>query len=209
MRALNLLRGVMLMLLLVTVACGRDAPPAQDAPTDSVAPADTAAATPSPDGPAAVDDAPAPSANGWTSGVVQAEPQLTSTMPLPVVRAIRSGAHDGFDRVTIELESEGLPGYHAEYVDRPLHQCGSGNEVFPVGDAWLEIRLEPAQAHTEQGAPTLPGREIDATADLLRRIYVTCDFEGVVSLVLALAAPNPFQVRTLRAPARIVVDVRR
>jgi hypothetical protein len=124
------------------------------------------------------------------------------------VRAIRTAAHDGFDRVTIELEADGLPGYHVEYVDRPLHQCGSGNEVFPVGQAWLEVRLEPAQAHTEQGAPTLPGREIEATARLLRRIYVTCNFEGVVSLVLALESPNPYQITTLRGPTRVVVDVR-
>jgi hypothetical protein len=96
-----------------------------------------------------------------------------------------------------------------EYVDRPLHECGSGNQIFPVGDAWLELRLEPAAAHTEAGEATLGAREIAVDAPLLRRIYRTCDFEAVVVHVLALSAPNPFRVLTLSSPSRIVVDIQR
>ena len=110
--------------------------------------------------------------------------------------------------MTVELGSgDWLPGYHAEYVDRPLHQCASGDAIYPVGDAWLELRLEPAQAHTEEGAPTLPGRELEAAGEGLLKVYVTCDFEGVVALVLAVERPNHFRVLTLASPARIVVDV--
>ena len=122
---------------------------------------------------------------------------------------MRTGTNDGFDRMTIELgDGEGVPGYHVEYVDRPLIQCGSGNQIFPVGDAWLEVRLEPAQAHTDEGRPTLTGREIPAEQRVMRRIYVTCDFEGVVTVAVAVDSPNPFRVSTLSAPRRIVVDVR-
>jgi hypothetical protein len=201
-------------LLLLLAACARESSP----PTDEPPPASTdeqpgapasepAPASPQP--PSAPDSEPsAPREERWTSGVVEAPAELPGLPPIPVVAAVRSGAHESFDRVTIELAGDGMPGYHAEYVDKPLHQCGSGAEVFPVGQGWLEIRLEPAQAHTEQGRPTLSGREIQAAGRLLRRIYVTCDFEGVVSLVLALDSPNPFQISTLRGPARIVVDVR-
>jgi hypothetical protein len=129
---------------------------------------------------------------------------------LPVILALRTGTHPDHVRLTVELdEGAGMPGYHLEYVDRPLHHCGSGDPIYPVGDAWLALRLEPAQAHTESGEPTLAGREIALVGELAERIYLTCDFEGVVSLVLALRSPNPFRAFTLEGPRRLVVDVRR
>jgi hypothetical protein len=142
-------------------------------------------------------------------GIVEVDAELQARWPIPVVTAVRTGTNQGFDRLTVELgEGEGMPGYHLEYIDRPLHQCGSGNQIFPVGDGWLELRLEPAQAHTDEGRPTLSGREIAAQQRLMRRIYLTCDFEGLVTLVVAVTSPNEFRVTTLSAPRRIVVDVR-
>ncbi len=43
---------------------------------------------------------------------------------------------------------------------------------------------------------------------LLQRIYRTCDFEGIVTYVLAFGSPNEYRVFTLVDPLRIVVDVR-
>jgi hypothetical protein len=186
--------------LFTLISCARESPPPEEQESSPPPPAEQPARPDS--------EAPVPRDEEWTSGIVDAPAQLQGLPPIPVVSALRSGVHGGFDRVTIELAGDGLPGYHAEYVDKPLHQCGSGAEVFPVGEGWLEIRLEPAQAHTEQGQPTLSGREIEAAGRLLRRIYMICDFEGVVSIVLALDSPNPYHVSTLQSPSRIIVDVR-
>ncbi|MFW6085375.1 MAG: AMIN-like domain-containing (lipo)protein [Gemmatimonadota bacterium] len=146
----------------------------------------------------------------WTIGVRSAPSELTAP-PLPVLTELRAGTHPDYERVTFEISGEagGRPGYRVEYVDRPLVECGSGNQIFPVGDGWLEVRLEPAAAHTEDGRPTLGSREIDVDGPLLERIYRTCDFEGIVTHVLALASPNAYRVLTLQDPWRIVVDVRR
>ena len=206
-------RTCVLALAVLGAACGSETPEPSGAPVDTTpyAPADTSAGVPADTSPRVPGDtaAPPPPDTGWTAGVREARPDLQATFPIPVVRAARTGVNEGFDRFTIELgDGEGMPGYHVEYVDKPLIQCGSGQEIFPVGDAWLEVRLEPAQAHTDEGRPTLPGREIGASGRLMRRIYMTCDFEGVVSLVVAVAAPNPYRVSTLRSPRRIVVDVR-
>jgi hypothetical protein len=160
---------------------------------------------------ATVTPAPAASADStdWTIGLLSAPTTVTGG-PVPVLTDIRTGSHADYERFTVELDAaNGLPGYHVEYVDRPLHECGSGNQIFPVGDAWLELRLEPAAAHTEAGEATLGAREIAVDAPLLRRIYRTCDFEAVVVHVLALSAPNPFRVLTLSRPSRIVVDIQR
>lgn len=128
--------------------------------------------------------------------------------PLPVLTALRTGVHASYERVVVELDSpDGLPGYGLEYVDRPLHECGSGRQIIPVGDAWLELRLEPAAAHTEAGAPTLGEPEIAVHGEIVERIYRTCDFEGVVTLVLAVSTPKPFRVVTLSDPSRLAVDV--
>jgi hypothetical protein len=146
----------------------------------------------------------------WTVGTVEV-PLADGAWPpsLPVLTALEPRSFDGYDRVTLSFEgAEVLPGYRATYVDRPLHECGSGRQVFPVGDAWLEIRLEPAAAHTEAGEATLPAREIAVAGEgPLRRVYRTCDFEGVVVLVLALDAPNPFRVTAVEEPLGLAVDV--
>lgn len=158
---------------------------------------------------------PAPSASvdsdtaAWTIGVVDVEPTMHA-IPLPVLTDLRTATHPEYERLTLAVAgASSLPGYHLEYIDRPLHECGSGRQIHPVGDAWLEVRLEPAAAHTEEGRPTLGEREVAIEAPLLKRLYRTCDFEGVVTLVLALAAPNPFRVIELSDPARLVVDVQR
>jgi hypothetical protein len=216
-------RSAALLGLMAAMSCGRD--PGQDDAADGGG-ADSALAAPTADSaagpmihppgpgvPGAVgDSAPvgvAPDTAVWTTGRAFAPPTVAYA-PLPVLTALRTGTHAAYERLTVEMgEAAGLPSYNAEYVDRPLIECGSGNQVFPVGDAWLELRLEPAAAHTEAGQPTLGEREIPVGGPLLLRVHRTCDFEGVVTLVLALAAPNPFRVLTLADPWRIVLDVQR
>jgi hypothetical protein len=191
---------------------GSDAP----APANGAAPTDTAARVPvdTPQPAVASDTSPAarpPAAadTGWTTADLAAPP-VGERLPLPVLTGVRTGTHPGFERLTVDFgDGGGLPGYRLEYVDRPLHECGSGRQVFPVGDAWLELHLEPAAAHTEAGEATLGARESAVDGPVLRRIYRTCDFEGVVVLVLALDAPNPFRAFTLSAPRRLVVDIQR
>lgn len=154
----------------------------------------------------------------WSVGITSA-PSTATAPPLPVLTALRAGTHPDYERVTFEIAGAregggtadvpaGRPGYKLEYVDRPLIACGSGDQIFPVGDGWLEVRLEPAAAHTEEGQPTLGPREIEVDGPLLQRIYRTCDFEGIVTYVLALGSPNDYRVFTLADPLRIVVDVR-
>ncbi len=60
---------------------------------------------------------------------------------------VRVGRHDGFDRVTFEFSGAALPGYHLEYIDRPVRQCGSGHTTPIAGAGWLEVRLEPVHGH--------------------------------------------------------------
>lgn len=122
--------------------------------------------------------------------------------------AVRTARHDGFDRTVFEF-SGGVPATHIEYVDRPVRACGSGRVVELPGDGWLQVRFFGARAHTEAGEATVADRDRRLSLPALLALALTCDFEGEVTWVAGVAAPNPYRAFTLDAPARLVVDVRR
>lgn len=159
-------------------------------------------------GQGALDDASPPTGDAttapeWTAGIVEAAGTATGQVTL---NDIRTGRHEGYDRVTFELD--GLPDYHLEYVDRPVRQCGSGHVVEVAGDGWLRVRLHSARAHTEAGHPTIDWRERRPDLAVILEIERICDFEGEVSYVIGVRSPNPFRVLTLDGPPRLVVDIR-
>lgn len=140
----------------------------------------------------------------WTAGIID-RPQLEA--PAAKLVAVRTATHDGFDRTVFEFDGQ-LPGYHIEYIDRPVRKCGSGKVAPLAGDGWLEVRIYPANAHTEEGQPTVAERERMPNLPVLSELELTCDFEAVVTWVFGVESPNRFQVRELSSPPRLVVDVR-
>jgi hypothetical protein len=136
--------------------------------------------------------------------VVVKRPGLERPVTLQAVRVARN---DGFDRVVFEYAGDVLPGYRVEYVDRPVRACGSGDEVPLAGQGWLSVSMQPAQAHTEAGQPTIPERELRPELPVVLELERTCDFEGEVTWVLGNQSPKRFRVLELKGPARLVVDV--
>jgi len=196
----------MMAIAAAVVACSADA---RDTAGRASQPAsgDTAAPARADTTPAAGSAGESPSGNDWTTGIVDVA--ATAAGAPAVVSALRTAMHGGFDRFTLEFaDGAEVPGYRIEYIDRPLHDCGSGDQIHPVGEAWLEVRLYPAAAHTEAGQPTLPARELPADGSLMLRTYRTCNFEAVVTFVIALSSPNPYRVNVLDQPSRLVIDVR-
>lgn len=126
----------------------------------------------------------------------------------PVQRqvGIRTGRHQGYERVVFEFE-KGVPGYHLEYIDKPVRACGSGDVVELPGDGWLQVRLYPAQAHTDEGAPTIAERELAPKYGVMLELERTCDFEGVVTWVVGTASPNRYRAFELTDPPRLVLDI--
>lgn len=209
-------RARALALAAILVACGpggagEPGGGTADRPAESVEPGAGAAgpgatapeSSPPAPQPAPPGSAPADSA-GWTAGVVDLAPAGAGASRLTAVRAARH--EPGFDRVVFELAG-GRPGVHAEYVDAPVRQCGSGRAVSLPGEGWLEVRMTPAAAHAD-GASTIEDRGLASRLPAVREAVLTCDYEGVVTWVLAVVSPEPFRVRTLEAPPRVVVDVR-
>jgi hypothetical protein len=127
--------------------------------------------------------------------------------PQARLKDVRTGEHEGYDRVVFEFEGSALPGYHVEYVDKPVRRCGSGEPTVVAGDAWLLVRFDPAIAHTDKGKPTVKDRERRLKMPVARELELTCDFEGHVDWVVGVAFPGRYRVLELSGPARVVVDV--
>ena len=121
---------------------------------------------------------------------------------------VRSARHAGFDRIVFEFAASARPGYHVEYIDRPVRKCGSGAVTPIAGDGWLEVRFEPADAHTPSGAPTIAKREQRLDLGVVKELEQTCDFEAHVTWVVGVSRPNQYRVIVLQKPERVVVDIK-
>ncbi len=200
------------LLAAMGVGCDRSAPiqtgdrrPAASSQEPAPAPSPVAAPQPpaSSDNslPATAPGLPAPTIGESHSGSTR------SAGDLPILRAVRVGQQPAADRLVFEFDGTGLPGWRIEYVDRPVRDCGSGEPVPVAGDAWLQIRFDGAQAHSEAGEGTSGPRRRAPNQPVLRELVRTCDFEGEVTWVAGVGRPNPYTPRVLAAPARLVVDI--
>ena len=123
--------------------------------------------------------------------------------PLPVVRAIRYAAHaDGFDRIVLDIPGS-LPGYTAKYVTE-VRRDGSDEPVSMPGEAFLLIVLHPAQAHLENGTPTVTGIHRTGLAGI-KAYAVVGDYEGYVSIALGVNGVRKYHIGELKD--RISIDV--
>lgn len=139
----------------------------------------------------------------WTAGLTD----RVRTVPRPVVlNDVRVAVNDGFDRMVLEFAGPSVPGYRVEYAGE-ASQCGSGEPVRVAGEAQLVITLRGTQAHTERGQATVQPRRRRLEMPILREYEFSCDFEGVVQVVLGASARNRYRVLELQNPARLVVDL--
>ncbi|HEV7590010.1 MAG TPA: hypothetical protein VGO40_17975 [Longimicrobium sp.] len=143
---------------------------------------------------------------GW--GVA---PRQGGTPNVPTtLRGVRAASNpQGFDRMVLDFGADPVPGWHTAYSARPALACGSGEPVQVEGERWLRVRLQTAQAHDEQGQPTVRQRRLPLGMPVLRELGIACDFEGEVEVVLGVTAANPYRVMELANPTRLVIDIQR
>ncbi|HEX9936891.1 MAG TPA: hypothetical protein VGB15_07205 [Longimicrobium sp.] len=147
--------------------------------------------------------APAGAVGEWTVGVREMRHSGVNT----TLRGLRTAANAGFDRLVLDFGDAPLPGWRVEYVDQPLHQCGSGDEIRLGTDAALLIRLQYTRAHDDAGRATIRQRDVPLSMPVMRRMVIICDFEAVVEVAVGAASPRPFRVTELRNPSRLAIDI--
>ncbi|MGF0117392.1 AMIN-like domain-containing (lipo)protein [Promicromonospora sp. Marseille-Q5078] len=173
---------------------------APDDGTDDTAPDDTSADEPTQDVPFPADASPD-----------TADPSRDAAL---VVTDVRVGTHEGFDRVVLDLEGEGAPGWTVEYVDAATDD-GSGDPVAVDGDRVLQVRLSgmAMPGETDGGPTEYDGGPIDPDGtESIDEVVYRFWFEGYTTAFVGVddgagGEPLPFRVFALEDPARVVVDV--
>lgn len=191
-------RAWSLLALALLVGCGSEStePPPAAPSSQAAAPEEDATFSDSRDVPE----------EDWTIGPTTL---ARETDGISTLRGVRTAMHleGGYDRVVFDLP-DGLPEVAVEYVDKPVRACGSGEQLFPEGDGYLQVRMSGARAHTDDGEATARHERESHGFPVLRETVPTCDFEGEVTWVLGVALPEPYRVTMLDAPVRLAVDVR-
>ena len=127
---------------------------------------------------------------------------------------VRLAAHDGFDRFVLEFEGEPMSPFRVAYVDGPILEDGSGNEVDLDGTAFLEVRLTAASGvdfdtDAEEGYEvTYDGpQRLSGDTSVIAEALRTGDFEATLTWTLGLRERAGFAVTVLEEPLRLVIDV--
>jgi peptidoglycan hydrolase-like protein with peptidoglycan-binding domain len=143
------------------------------------------------------------------AGTVGVAEQAPVGWPVAVV-GVRTGRHEGFDRIVFDLTSGGRPGWRVLYVDSPVRSQGSGAVVPLAGDARLQIDLRGIAMPGDAGGRHYPGpaRPALGSTGVFSDLYVDNLFEGIFATYVGTSSPEPFRVFLLQNPQRLVVDVR-
>ncbi|MEE2033443.1 AMIN-like domain-containing (lipo)protein [Rhodococcus chondri] len=125
------------------------------------------------------------------------------------VTEIRTGRHDGFDRVVYELGGTGTPGWRVGYVDNPT-QDGSGNPVTVAGGATIQVLIDGSAYPFDSGVEPYDGPDpvLADPGGSVVEVSGSGVFEGVTQSFIGVAEPGTaFSVFSLTGPTRLVVDV--
>ncbi len=144
---------------------------------------------------------------GSTARVELPLPASTQEVVSHTELTVTSGG--GEERITFGFDGA-LPGAVVEYVDRPVREAGSGDEVAVPGDAVLAIRFEPASSAVLDGEDvtrTYTGPDRVAGAGTVLEVVRTGDFEAVYEWVAGLGSEVPFRVEADSAAATVTIVV--
>ncbi|MFD5831803.1 hypothetical protein [Lentzea sp. NPDC060358] len=136
---------------------------------------------------------------------------VASAQSTPTLSNIRTGQHNGFSRVVLDLS--GLPAEHRVSEVGGVSHCASGTPITVAGGGVQEIlsvTVIGAAAHDDDGNPTYPGSRNFATPGLstIRGVALTCDFEATLGVAVGYGNPASWhRVFTLTNPDRLVIDV--
>lgn len=147
-------------------------------------------------------------------------PKSASEMTGAPLAGVRTGHHDCYDRLVVDLSGHPAAGYDVRYIDPPYRAVGSGDALFVAGGRVLQLTVR-APAYDANGNATVgwggPGTVITRPDQFDARGFTTFEdlvwggsFEGQSSFGLGVRARLPFRVFQLDGPGngtRLVVDV--
>ena len=185
---MRLLRLVLAAPLLLAIGCGDDDADDNVIQTTTSTTGDTTTTTASTTT-TAFDGATTPtSAPGSASGV-----------------ALLTDVQVGDGVVTLTFR-DGTPAFDVQYVEPPITQDGSGEEMEVAGGAFLGIRMEPASGvdlSGEEFEETYTGPDRIAGTGVIAEVVRTGDFEAVLNWVVGLDEQRAYRVEADASTLRV------
>jgi hypothetical protein len=142
----------------------------------------------------------------FPSGTQPSE-QAASADSLVTVTDVRTGEHDGYDRVVLEVDGEGTPGWDVRYVEEAVQE-GSGDLVDVAGAAVLQVTVTGVGYPYDTGVDEFaPGGPVPGPGTGVTEVVFGATFEGTAQALIGTTGESPFRVYLLDGPTRIVVEV--
>jgi hypothetical protein len=140
-----------------------------------------------------------------TPALAASSSTATQAPTIPLLVDVRTAHHPGFDQITFEFRGP-RPSHRVGYVSR-LVEDASGRPVHLAGNAAIEVVFQGANAHDDNGQPTVSPRRFKPGLPSLKEVAQIGDFEAVVTYGLGVDHRVPFKVLELSNPSRIAIDI--
>lgn len=121
---------------------------------------------------------------------------------------MRTGVHEGYDRVVVEMSGDGTPGWWADWVDVAV-SLGKGEPVAVSGQYLLSVigsgtQVPSSQAEWDQlfKGPT----QVTVGGLAVSEVWFDHTFESEFQVVIGTGSQS-YRVFTLSTPTRLVIDV--
>lgn len=122
---------------------------------------------------------------------------------------VRTGQHDGFERIVIDHAGTGIPSFMAHYTADPS-QPGSGQPVDTGDAAYLEVIVS--------GTASIDDLDVDKMLDngavitdldtaAVGTVVSYAPWEATSSYFIGLDEERPYAVKILDDPVRVIIDV--
>ena len=126
-----------------------------------------------------------------------------STLAQVDITNVRVGRHADFDRVVLDLQGEGTPGWSTRFKTDPV-QDGSGFPVEYEGETSLELAISGLAM---PGADYQPIGTVPGAGGVVTEVIPGGWFEGMSFVVIGLTGERPYSIQMLENPPRLVVDI--
>lgn len=203
---------VLSLALLGLAGCGDDEPDDGDLAADDTT--STSESTSTTTGPSTTTSAPEPSTTMAPGNEFAGSTSPTSTpapadLTIALLNAVGVGGGEGVDRVSFTFDG-GIPGYDVSYIDPPVRQDGSGNEVDVDGTAFLSVRFAPASGFDsfETFEPTYTGpAEVRGDTDVVTEAVRVGDFEANLTWVIGVDEKAPYRIDADPATGTVTIEL--
>ena len=122
------------------------------------------------------------------------------------VVGVRVGAHEGFDRVVVDLAGDGDPGWFVDYTSTPMQET-VGQPLQVAGNSFLNINVDgtvyPFELGKDNDVPVTMAGDTGNVIDVIS----AGTYEGRSQVVVGLRSELPYSVQVLENPTRVVVDI--